>query len=206
MEEEYLCDCLMKCEGVSQHVSQANYYHHTKYCAPKVTIFDKTLTTLIQANSANSSSVQLNDSDLDVQPTHHHTLKCRCIDSGTHALSDDKQIIPAVSCIYHLISTDLLLLVRVMHLRTTMTYLRSIWMHSNITIMPFLGQTTWTCTQGKMTQTGMQGRMTLQLSCRISRTPRDMTETRMCHPMSPRRKKFKGALMMQTLKQTILSD
>jgi hypothetical protein len=198
MEEEYLCDCLTKCAGVHQYVSQATYYCHTKYHAPKVIIFNKTLTTLIQANSNNSSSVQLNDLDLDVQPAHHHTLKHRHIDSGTHALSDDKQIIPAVSCIYHSISADLLLLVRVIHSRNTMMCLRSIWMHLDITIMSFLGQTTWTCTQGKMTQMGMQGRMTLQLSCRISRTLRNMTEMRMCHPISLRRKKFKEALMMQT--------
>ncbi|KAG1804055.1 uncharacterized protein BJ212DRAFT_1486894 [Suillus subaureus] len=95
MQEEYLCDCLMKCAGVHQHVSRATYYCHTKYRTPKATIFNKTLTTLIQANSANSSSVQLNDSDVDIQPAHHHTLKCKCIDSGTHALSNDKQIIPA---------------------------------------------------------------------------------------------------------------
>ncbi|KAG1854507.1 hypothetical protein F4604DRAFT_2043166 [Suillus subluteus] len=81
--------------SVRQHVSRATYYHHAKYHAPKASVFDKTLTTLIQANSANSSSVQLNDSDTDVQPAHQHTLKRRHIDSGTHALSDDNQIIPA---------------------------------------------------------------------------------------------------------------
>ncbi|KAG1846634.1 hypothetical protein F4604DRAFT_1688314 [Suillus subluteus] len=95
MEEEYLCDCLTKCAGVHQHVSRATYYHHVKYRTPKATVFDKTLATLIQANSVNSSSVQLNDSDADVQPAHHHTLKHRRIDSGTHALSNDKWIIPA---------------------------------------------------------------------------------------------------------------
>ncbi|KAG1868662.1 hypothetical protein F4604DRAFT_1682297 [Suillus subluteus] len=95
MEEQYICDCLMKCAGVRQHVSRATYYRHTKYRAPKASVFDKTLTTLIQANSTNSSSVQLNDSDTDVQPAHQHTLKRRHIDSGTHALSDDNQIIPA---------------------------------------------------------------------------------------------------------------
>ncbi|KAG2028646.1 hypothetical protein BDR03DRAFT_976427 [Suillus americanus] len=95
MEEQYICDCLMKCAGVRQHVSRATCYRHAKYRAPKASVFDKTLTTFIQANSANSSSVQLNDSDTDIQPAHHHTLKRRRVDSGTHALSNDKRIIPA---------------------------------------------------------------------------------------------------------------
>ncbi|KAG2353016.1 hypothetical protein BDR07DRAFT_1435081 [Suillus spraguei] len=74
----------------------------------------------------------------------------------------------------------------VMHSRDTMMCLRSVLM------CLILGWMTWTHTQGKMTQMCIQGRMTL-LGCRLLRTPRDITETRMCHPMSPRRKKFEGS-------------
>ncbi|KAG1900655.1 uncharacterized protein F5891DRAFT_980234 [Suillus fuscotomentosus] len=186
--------------SVRQHVSRATYYCHAKYRAPKASVFDKTLTTLIQANSANSNSVQLNDSDTDVQPAHQHILKRRRIDSGTHALSNDNQIIPAGDALEE-------------HNDVPQVHL-DVFEHYDKQIIPAgdaleerndVHQVTWMCMQGKTTQTDMQGRMTL-LSCRIMRTPRDMTETRTCHPMSPRRKKFKGALMMLTLEQTIPSD